>query len=304
MTPAEPPRVSAVIVSFEAREELLRCLQALERHAGLAWEAIVVDNASSDGSAEAARAAFPAVQVVDAGANLGFARASNLGLARARAPFVLLLNPDAELQPGCLPALASLLEARPELALVGPRTLGGDRTPQVSFGEGLTPWLELRQRRLVAGLRARRPLALRLAAAAARQECEPGWISAACALARRSALEAVGGFDEGFFLYEEDVDLCLRLRLAGWRLLFTPEAEVVHQLGRSVRSAPWRSRLEYHRSHLRFYRKHNGPLQTGLLRAWLAVSGCLGLLASLGPGAGRRLRRDHHREVLALGLRG
>ena len=305
MTPAaDAPRVSAVIVSYNAREHLLRCMAALEAHAGVPVEAIVVDNASADGSAEAARAAFPASRVIDAGENIGFSRANNLGIQEARAPYVLILNPDAELRPGCLSTLSGLLDRRTDVGLVGPRTLSADGTVQVSFGEGLPPWLEWRQHGLVVGVRARRPGALQRAGEAARREREPGWISGACVLARRSALEAVAGFDEGFFLYEEDVDLCLRLRRAGWRIVFTPAAEVVHHLGRSVASDPWRSRLEYHRSHLRFYRKHNGALQTALLRAHLVAGAVTGLLRALGPGADRREGRAHHREVLALALGG
>jgi N-acetylglucosaminyl-diphospho-decaprenol L-rhamnosyltransferase len=303
---AEPgaPRVSAVVVSYNAREHLLRCLRALEPDAALPLEVIVVDNASADGSAAAVREAFPAARVLEAGANLGFSRANNLGIREAEAPYVLLLNPDAELRPGSITALVGLLEEHGDIGIAGPRTLSGDGSPQVSFGEGLTPFLEWRQQALVRGVRARRPEALSRAREAAGAQSEPGWISGACMMARRSALLAVGGFDEAFFLYEEDVDLCLRLRRAGWRIVFTPTAEVVHHLGRSVQSDPWRSRLEYHRSHLLFYGKHNGPLQTLLLRAWLMAGAATGLLGSLGSGEERRRRRTHHREVLGLALRG
>ena len=108
----------------------------------------------------------------------------------------------------------------------------------------------------------------------------------------------MGGFDERFFLYEEDVDLCLRVRQAGWGVAYVPEAVVVHGLGHSMSQAPARARLEYHRSHLRFYAKHNGPLATAALRALIAAGGVLGWLAALGPGADRQERRRHHAEVL------
>jgi GT2 family glycosyltransferase len=101
-------------------------------------------------------------------------------------------------------------------------------------------------------------------------EHEPGWVSASCLLARRTALLAVGGFDEGFFLYEEDVDLCVRVRAAGWRVVHTPAAEVVHRAGRSMAQAPEAARMAYHRSHLRYYGKHEGLLATLALRALLA----------------------------------
>jgi GT2 family glycosyltransferase len=97
-------------------------------------------------------------------------------------------------------------------------------------------------------------------------------------MARRAALEAVGGFDDRFFLYEEDADLCRRMRGAGWRVLFTPAAEVRHALGRSMAEAPRRARLEYHRSHLLYYRKHNGPAARAVLRLILAARGLGGWL--------------------------
>jgi GT2 family glycosyltransferase len=287
------PRVSAVVVSYNAREHLLRCLAALEAQDGETLEIVVVDNASADGSAAAARAAHPKARVVDAGVNLGFARACNLGVREAQGPYVLILNPDAEVRPGCVAALAHVLDERPRVAVVGPRTLSGDGTAQVSFGEGLTPLAEWRQQRLVRGVRLRRADALRQADERARVEREPGWISGSCLLARRSALTEIGGFDEAFFLYEEDVDLCVRLRDAGWHVAFTPSAEVVHHLGVSMASDPWRSQLEYHRSHLRFYRKHNGWLQTALLRCWIAASALPGRPASV-----------HWRSMLGLALHG
>jgi N-acetylglucosaminyl-diphospho-decaprenol L-rhamnosyltransferase len=301
---ADAPQVSVVVVSYNAREHLLRCLRALDLHAAVPLEVIVVDNQSSDGSAAAVRDGFPATRVLEPGANLGFSRANNIGIQEAQAPYVLLLNPDTEVRPGSVAALLGVLEEHNDVGIAGPRTLSGDGSPQVSFGEGLTPLREWRQQVLVRGVRARRPAALRRALEAGGVPGEPGWVSGACMMARRSALLAVGGFDEEFFLYEEDVDLCLRLRRAGWRVLYTPAAEVVHYLGRSMESDPWRSRLEYHRSHLRFYRKHNAALQTLLLRAWLAGGAAAGLLRSLGSSEEHRRRRAHHLEVLGVARRG
>jgi hypothetical protein len=291
--------VSVVIVSYNTRDELLRCLRSLTPVAVIS-ETIVVDNASSDGSVEAARAAFPSVRVIASQENLGFSRANNVGLAEARAPYVLVLNSDAELRPGAVEALAAVLDTRPDVAVVGPRTLNADGSVQVSFGPALTLLSELRQRRLVRGVRQRDPAVLREVEAAALVEQEPAWVSASCLLARRTALDAIGGFDEGFFLYEEDVDLCVRLRAAGWSIVFTPTAEVLHHLGRSMERTPWRARLEYHRSHLRYYRKHNSWLATTLLRGLLLANGIFGWLASMHDTDAR----GHHAAVVALTLRG
>jgi GT2 family glycosyltransferase len=114
----------------------------------------------------------------------------------------------------------------------------------------------------------------------------------------------VGLFDEAFFLYEEDVDLCLRLRRAGWRVVFSPKAEVVHRLGASMEAAPARSRLEYHRSHLRFYRKHNGPLLAGLLRLFMVASGALLWARARAARNDRPEDRAAGLERIRLGLHG
>jgi GT2 family glycosyltransferase len=305
VTGARQPRGAVVVVSYNTCADLLCCLSALETNVTVPVEIVVVDNASSDGSAAAVRAAFPDARVLENEQNVGFSRANNRGVRETSAAYVLILNSDAELRPGCLETLCALLDRRAELGAVGPRTLGADGSIQLSFGPALTPLAERRQRRLVKGVRARSPAALREVERLASREHEPDWLSASCLLARRAALEAVGGFDEGFFLYEEDVDLCLRLRRAGWRLLFTPSAEVVHQLGRSMEKAPALARLEYDRSHLRYYRKHNGRSWTLALRLAILASAGLGWLRAVGPGAERQERRSLQlrRVRLAVGVR-
>jgi N-acetylglucosaminyl-diphospho-decaprenol L-rhamnosyltransferase len=296
------PSVSAVVVSYNTRDELLRCLGSLDAGAGPA-ETIVVDNASRDGSAAATRRAFPAVRVIENADNLGFARATNLGLRAARGELALILNSDAEVRPETVATLARVLATRPGVAVLGPRTVSGDGAIQVSAGPHLRPLAEWRQRRLVRGVRRRDPAALRRAEAAFAREHEPSWVSGSCMMARRAALEQVGLFDEGYFLYEEDVDLCVRLRAAGWRVLYTPEAVVVHHLGRSMARDPYRARLEYERSHIRFYRKHNGWPAAAALRLAILATSALGWLRAFGPGPGHREERRHHRNVIRAALR-
>ena len=297
------PRVSAIVVSYNTRDHLLRCLEALLAPTGVSLEAILVDNASTDGSVEAVRARFPGVRVIANAANLGFSRANNLGLRAARGPCVLVVNSDCEVRPDAVGTLCAILEARPDVAIVGPRTVGTDGAPQLSFGPSLTPLAEWRQSRLVRGVKAGEAAALSRASALAQREQEPDWVSASCFLARREALDAVGGFDESFFLYEEDVDLCLRVRRAGWRVVYTPTAEVVHHLGRSMDRAPAFARLEYHRSHLRFYGKHNSAADRIALRAWMAGRAAW-LWLSAGAGGPGRERRAEARAILSLALFG
>ena len=267
------PRLAVVVVSFNARDHLLACLAAVETHVSLAHEVVVVDNASADGSADAVRARFPAARVVANADNVGFARATNQGVRASRAPYVLALNPDAEVGPGAAEAMAALLDARPEVAIVGPRTRYPDGRIQVSFGPEPGPRAEWAQRRLVRGVRKADRRWLERAEALAAREHEPGWVSGSCLLARRAALDAVGGFDEGFFLYQEDVDLCLRVRKAGGRIVFTPTAGVVHHVGASMARTPAAAALAYHRSHLRLYRKHCGAIARLVLRTSLLARG-------------------------------
>ena len=258
---------SAILVSWNTRDELLRALGSLKA-ARLSLEVVVVDNASTDGSAAAVRAGHPNVSLIENDENLGFGRACNQGIRAGSAPHVLLLNSDAELRPGALEAMAEILDQHAEVAVVGPRTRYADGAIQVSWGRFPGLLAEWHQRRLVLGTEARLPAALEHAEQVASREHEPDWVSGSCWLARREALLAVGLFDEGFFLYEEDIDLCLRLRQAGWRIVFTPRAEVVHQQGVSKARSSGRALAEYHRSHLRYYRKHNNPLSVAAL--WLS----------------------------------
>jgi GT2 family glycosyltransferase len=252
---SETPGVAIVIVSFETRETLLEGLEALAREAGPAAEIVVVDNASSDGSAQAVRERFPRVRLVANAENVGFARASNQGARESRAPLLLFLQP--------------------RVGVVGPRTRSGDGAIQVSTGPDLSLFSEPGQRRLVRGVARRDPAALAEAEVLHAAEREADWLSGACLMIRREAFDAVSGFDERFFLYEEDADLCRRVRAAGWRVVFTPAAEARHALGRSMARAPERARLEYDRSHLLYYRKHCGRLQSAALRVLLAARALL-----------------------------
>ena len=289
---APMPRVSAVVVSFNTRADTLRCLRSLRAQLPLPAEIMVVDNASQDGSAEAIRADFPDVALLALAANVGFGAANNRALARVQTPYALLLNSDAELCPGAIEALAQHLDRHPEVGAAGPRTLNSDGTLQVSWGPRLTPVNEWRHRRWRRAVAAGKGWACARLAELGQRAHEPDWLSGSCLLLRMQSLRQSGFFDEGYFLYEEDADLCLRLRRARWTLAFVPTAEIVHHLGRSAAAAPEPSRLEYHRSHLRYYRLHNGRVRSVLLRAWLLGQAALGWLLAHGQsgdaGATRR----------------
>jgi len=275
------PRVSVVVVSFEARDDLSACLASIDSHGGPGIQTIVVDNASTDGSADVAARAKPDARLIRNAENAGFGRACNQGAAAAGASSLLFLNPDARLTPGALDALMRVLDEDAHVGIVGPRTVNDDGTPQLSFGPALGLLAEWRQRRLVRGVRRRDPATLRRVEALTAAAADPDWVSGSCLLVRRRTFEQVGGFDEAFFLYEEDVDLCVRARAAGWSVRFEPRAVVRHALGRSMARHPERARLEYHRSHLRYYQKHNGAPATAALRAGIAAKSLAGWMGAL-----------------------
>ena len=267
--------LAIVIVSFNARADLEACLTALADHPPSTPHAIVVvDNASTDGSAVAVWTRWSTVTVIDAGDNLGFARATNLGIRATASRCVLLLNPDTLPPVGAIDRLVGILRSRSDVAVVGPRLVDGDGTLEVSFGSMISPVAELWQKCLVRGHGGRLPLLTGLVERRARVERRVDWVSGACLLVRRSDAEAAGLLDERFFLYGEDVDFCATIRGLGRDVLYTPAVEVVHHRGRSGQTSPASTASAYRRSHLAFYQKHH-PGWYPVLRAYLRVRGQL-----------------------------
>ena len=255
--------VSIIIVSFNARGDLERCLESLHAAPPAAsHEIVVVDNASSDGSAAAGRR-WPGVTVIDAGSNIGFAAANNVGMRATTGTNLLLLNSDTSVPAGAIDRLLAELERQPDVAVVGPRLVDGSGRAELSFGPMIGPLNELRQKRLArSGAVDERT----------RRRHYPDWVSGACLLVRRADAEAVGGLDERYFMYAEDVDFCAAIRARGRRVLFTPDVEVVHLRGRSAASAPAATHAAYRRSQIAFYEKHH-PHWAPLLRLYLRLRG-------------------------------
>lgn len=256
--------LSIVIVSFNARADLERCLASLHAAPPAAsHEIVVVDNHSSDGSADAA-AAWPAVKVIPAGENLGFARATNVGIRAGAGENVLLLNSDTIVPAGAIDRLLAELRRDPGVAVVGPRLVDANGRAELSYGRMIGPFNELRQK-----IRSRRPA---LVDRLTRRRHSPDWVSGACLLVRRAEAEAVGLLDERFFMYTEDVDFCAAIKARGGRIVFTPDVEVVHLRGRSAASAPAATEAAYRRSQVAFYEKHR-PGWVPLLKLYLKLRG-------------------------------
>lgn len=263
------PRIQIIIVNHNTRAELLACLASLHSAWPTTVESIVVvDNGSTDGSVGEVGRQYPKVTVIALDQNRGFGAANNVALRLSRSEYVLFLNSDTVVPAGSIDQLFTRLVARRAVA-AGPRLVDEDGRPEVSFGSMLTPASEMLQR-----------IRVRLAAGDSRvghwyigrrlaTERQVDWVSGACLLVHRERALAVGGFDERYFLYEEDVDLCAALRATGGVILFTPAAQVVHLRGRSVRQSSGGATRSSHydRSHLAFYEKH-APHWTPWLRRW------------------------------------
>lgn len=268
-------RLAIVIVSFNTRRHLQACLQSL--HAApphLAHTIVVVDNGSSDGSAAAVRAAWPDVQVIEMGRNAGFAAATNAGIRACDSDLVLLLNSDTLVPPDSIDRLAAALDRDAAAAAAGPRLVDRTGRVELSFGRMLSPWNEARQKLIALGISAAIPPIIRWFDRRVTAPHHPDWVSGACLLARRDAGAAAGWLDERFFLYGEDVDFCAALRGAGHRILFTPEAEIVHLRGQSRASDRVAADAAYRRSQIAFYVKHH-PWWAGILRLYLRARGQL-----------------------------
>jgi len=263
------PELAILIVSYNTKCELENCVRSLHAHPPLiAHEVVVIDNASTDGSAEAVRSQFPAVRIIQLDANVGFARANNEGIRQTRGELILLLNSDTMVPEGAIDRLAQELDNLPGASIVGPRLVDGTGKPELSFGAMFSPWAELRQKVV-----ARMAGPGQLAAMTAHTRLVD-WVSGACLLVRRRDAESAGLLDDRYFMYCEDVDFCAAVRAKGGRVYFAPAAQVVHLRGRSGSSSPGATAEAYRRSQIAFYRKHH-PAWEPILRLYLGLRGKL-----------------------------
>lgn len=289
------PALDVVIVSYCSRELLGRCLDSLAAHppAG-AMTVTVVDNASGDGTPEIVATAYPDVDVIALEDNLGFGAGTNIGIRRGNAPYVLALNPDAAVEEGTLTTLIELMETDPLIGCVGPALYQEDGTFDHAARRSFpTPLSSLAHftgigRRVQSG-----PLAAYRAPEVERGEVDA--VNGAFMLLRRRALERIGLFDEGYWMYMEDLDLSWRLARDGWLTFYEPSVRAIHSKGGTTggrRDA--RLEIAFHRGMGRFYRKHYAPERRRALNAAvyagiglkLAVALTRGLMTPRSPRSG------------------
>ena len=264
--------VSVLIVSWNTRELLASCLTSIrESNPTCVVEVIVVDNASEDGSQEMVETRFPDVRLIRAGSNLGFAKGNNLAMQYAVGSMFALVNSDALVHSGCIETLADYLDQHREVGLVGPRVTGADGLLQRTCRHLPGLWNTFCRALVLDRVFGGRGIFSGYEVSPAQHELlhEAEVLSGCFCLARRSAVESVGGLDEQFFFYGEDIDWCRRFKDAGWKLVFIPQATATHFGGGSTSKAPLRYSIEILRASLKYWRKHHGVA---------GQAGCYGLL--------------------------
>ena len=264
-------QLSILIVNWNTRDLLARCLASIYAHPpSPAFEVIVVDNASTDGSPAMVRERFPQVRLIENGENVGFARANNQAIRESRGAYLLLLNSDTLVLPAAFDRLLAFMAAHPRAGMVGPRVLNPDGSLQPSC----TPFPTLAREawRMFHGDRIRPWAVYAMTAWDVETPREVDVLMGAALLVRRQVIDEIGLLDEAFFMYSEEVDWCLRAKKAGWKVWWEPRAQIIHYGGQSSKQASEKMFLHLYRSKVLFFRKHYGPLQTTLYKGILALA--------------------------------
>ncbi len=304
------PALSIIIVSWNVKVLLRQCLASIDAGRGaLALEVIVVDSASSDGSAEMVAAEFPWVRLLPQPENVGFTRGNNIGLSQAAGRYLLLLNPDTEVVGDALTLMVNYLDANPAVGALG---------PQLQYPDG---WVQSSRRRFPTLATAffestwLQPLAPRQVLRRYYVQDRPDdaisevdWVMGASLLVRREAYEQAGPMDEGYFMYSEEMEWQRRIQAAGWRVVYFPQAIIIHHEGKSSEQAVAQRHIHFQRSKLRYFRQYHGRLAAGALRAFLLgsyaweliIEGAKGLMGHKRPLRWQRV--SAYWQVLRTGL--
>jgi GT2 family glycosyltransferase len=272
--------LSIIIVNWNAKEMLKDCLNSiLKRNSNLEVQIIVVDNASSDGSKEVVESLFPDVKVMESGGNLGFGRANNLAIPHAEAPYILFLNPDTVVNGAVLSGMTEFLRKNRSVGALGCKIRNSAGEIQdIPEQWWISPYRKLAELLL---LSERIPHKIRKIVPN-QDPNRSGYVSylyGACLMVRKRILDQIGFFDDRFFMYCEDIDLCHRIILAGWKLYYLSEYEIIHVVGGATkRSASNFQYITTCESISKLMQKYYGNRGKNLYKAGLLLSSCLKLL--------------------------
>lgn len=298
MAPTTTPLVSILIVTYNSEDVLPACLESIAAYPPASdWEVLVVDNASTDATLALIAERFGWVRLVDNHENLGFAAANVLAANHAKGELLLLLNPDTVVLPGSLDALIGALLADPARQVAGACLLQADGAPGTAWGDFPTLGWALANTAPLGrlGLKPRGRTRMGQTCAGLAEVTEVDWVSGAALLVRRSAWDAVGGMDPGYFLYYEETDLCRRIKQQGGSVVIVPHARIEHLEGAIVGSLSARQYLWSTQSLIRFLRRNNGLAAAMTLRMWLVAVNLLLYAISVVGAFHPRLRRERPR---------
>ncbi|MCA9896750.1 MAG: glycosyltransferase family 2 protein [Ardenticatenaceae bacterium] len=267
------PDLSIIIVSWNVQELLSNCLRSVLGQSERALQIIVVDSASSDGSAAMVAEEFPEVELIACQENVGFPRGNNLGLAQANGRYLLLLNPDTIVHDDALAKMVAYLEENPQVGVVGPQLLNEDGTvqssrrrfPSLKTALFESTWLQPYAPQSVLDDYYVRDVG-------DEETAVVHWVMGACLMTRQEVVAQVGGLDEDYFMYSEELDYCRRIHGMGWQVVYYPPAKVTHLSGKSSEQAVTHRHINFNRAKLRYFRKNHGRFAAGMLRLFLLVS--------------------------------
>lgn len=293
-------KVSVILVNHNGLERTRNAVKSVQQFSPQS-EMIVVDNYSADGSVEHLGREYPKIRLIPLFENRGFGAGNNRGAAVAMGEFLFFLNSDTLLLEDTPSLLAAMMEADPGIAVCGPRLVNDDNTYQLSFGSDPSLLNEWKLRRMHRRLQRSDPFVHAKFESRYSTGREVDWVTGAALMIRRGAFQEIGGFDETFFMYFEDADLCRRVRKLGLRVLYTPTSTIVHFGGDSRLNPGSKVALEYRRSQLYYYRKHAGATAHFLLRSYLIFKfGVRWLLSLIGIGDNKAVAAA----VVKISLRG
>ncbi|MBX3066813.1 MAG: glycosyltransferase family 2 protein [Anaerolineae bacterium] len=263
--------LSIIIVNWNVKPYLAACLDSIRANAhGISYEVIVVDSASHDGSVEMLRERFPTVTVIAETENVGYTKGNNIGLKIAKGRYLLLLNPDTEIIANALAQMVRYMDDHADVGISGPLTLNSD---------GTTQWTKRRFPTLLTGIFDSTFLQPHAPPAVIRYyyaldipddaTADVDWVQGSALLTRRSIYDQIGGLDEGYIMFSEEMDWCKRIRDAGWRTIYLGGARIVHHGGKSTEQVQAKMHIYFQQSKIRYFRKFKGRLIAGIVHVFL-----------------------------------